>query len=132
MSKGEPSSGSTSWRDDRVEVKLPFLEIDEELWDKQQQRLTVLFDPGRIKSGVTPNQEVGMALKTGHKYTLVVDEDWKDAKEIPLKATFKKTFSVGPADRTPIDPRHGSSIRPRPARRTCCLCGCSSRWMRRC
>jgi hypothetical protein len=105
MSKGEAVKRIHLMEDDRVEVKLPFLEIDEELWDKQQQRLTVLFDPGRIKSGVTPNQEVGMALKAGHKYTLVVDEDWKDAKEIPLKATFKKTFSVGPADRTPIDPR---------------------------
>lgn len=105
MSKGEAFKRLHLLEDGNTEVKLPFLEIDEELWDKQQRRLTVLFDPGRIKTGVTPNQEVGLALKAGHRYTLVVDEDWKDAKEIPLKAAFKKEFAVGPADRTPIDPK---------------------------
>jgi hypothetical protein len=105
MSKGEAFKRIHLIEDGAAEVKLPFLEIDEELWDKQQQRLTVLFDPGRIKTGVTPNQEVGLALKAGHRYTLVVDEEWKDAKEIPLKSAFKKQFSVGPADRTPIDPK---------------------------
>lgn len=105
MSKGEASKRLHLIEEDGAEVKLPFLEIDEELWDKQQKRLTVLFDPGRIKTGVTPNQEVGMALKAGRRYTLVVDEAWKDAKEIPLKGAFKKQFAVGPADRSPIDPK---------------------------
>jgi len=35
-------------------VDLPFLEIDQELWDPENLRLTILFDPGRIKRGVTP------------------------------------------------------------------------------
>ena len=105
MSKGEAVKRIHLIEDGANEVKLPFLEIDEELWDKQQKRLTVLFDPGRIKTGVTPNREEGLALKVGHRYTLVVDEDWKDAKEVPLKGAFRKQFSVGPPDHSPIDPK---------------------------
>lgn len=105
MSKGEARKRLHLIEEGGQEVKLPFLEIDEELWDKQQRRLTVLFDPGRIKSGVTPNQEVGMALQAGRRYTLVIDEEWRDAKEIPLKGSFKKPFAVGPVDRSAIDPK---------------------------
>src|SRR5262249_19518297 len=36
-------------REDGSAVDLPFLEIDQELWDPDTTRLTVLFDPGRIK-----------------------------------------------------------------------------------
>ncbi len=105
MSKGEATKRLHLIEENGGEVKLPFLEIDEELWDRQQQRLTVLFDPGRIKTGVTPNQEVGLALKAGRRYTLVVDEEWKDAKEIPLRGAFRKQFAVGPPDRSPIEPK---------------------------
>ncbi len=33
------------------EIELPFLEIDEELWDPTMTRLTLFIDPGRIKLG---------------------------------------------------------------------------------
>lgn len=105
MSRGEAAKRLHLFEEGGIEVKLPFLEIDEELWDKQQRRITVLFDPGRVKTGVTPNQEVGLALKSGRRYTLMIDEEWKDAKEIPLKGAFKKEFAVGPADRSPIEPK---------------------------
>lgn len=105
MSRGEAFKRIKLIDQDGKQVKLPFLEIDEELWDKQQRRLTVLFDPGRIKTGVTPNQEVGLALDQGRKYSLLVDEAWKDAKDISLKSSFKKEFLVEPADRNPIDPK---------------------------
>ena len=32
-------------------IELPFLEIDEELWDPAMMRLTLFIDPGRIKRG---------------------------------------------------------------------------------
>ena len=105
MSKGEARKRLHLIEENGVEVKLPFLEIDEELWDKRQQRLTILFDPGRLKTGVAPNQDEGLVLKAGRRYTLVVDEAWKDAKEIPLKGPFKKLFATGPPDRSPIDPK---------------------------
>ena len=84
-------------------VELPFLEIDEELWNADQTRLTLLLDPGRIKRGVRPNDEVGPALVAGGTYSLVVDKDWPDAEGRPLRNAFHRRFRVGPADRTPPD-----------------------------
>ena len=46
-------------------VELPFLEIDQELWNPDHTRLTVLFDPGRIKRGVRPLVEVGPSIQQG-------------------------------------------------------------------
>ena len=85
------------------EVQLPFLELDEELWDREYRRLTVLFDPGRIKRDLVPNREIGPPLKQGGLYTLVVDAAWPDAKNVPLKQGREKKFSAGPPDRTPLD-----------------------------
>lgn len=85
-------------------VELPFLEIDEELWDANLQRLTLLFDPGRIKTGLVPNQEVGVALHAGRSYTLAIDAGWLDAEGKPLQASFEKRFTVVGADTEPPGP----------------------------
>jgi hypothetical protein len=94
-------------------VDLPFLELDQELWDRDYQRLTVLFDPGRIKRGLLPLEEVGPAIEEGKLYTLVVDRDWRDARGAPLESGFRKSFRVGPADRTPPDPAQWRLIAPK-------------------
>lgn len=86
------------------ETELPFLEIDEELWDPSMTRLTLFIDPGRIKRGVLPLEEIGPALEVGKRYTLVIDAEWKDATGKPLKTSFQKHFSVVPPDRDPPDP----------------------------
>ncbi len=85
-------------------MPLTFLELDEELWDVENRRLTILFDPGRIKSGLVPHNELGAPLEEGKSYTLVVDRDWADGEGVPLKEEFRKTFSVGPADGESPDP----------------------------
>ena len=85
-------------------VDLPFLEIDQELWDRSGKRLTLLFDPGRIKSGLKPREEAGPILRAGRSYTLVIDREWPDAEGNPLREPFRKTYSAGPADTAPIDP----------------------------
>lgn len=86
------------------QVELPFLEIDEELWDDSLTRLTVIIDPGRIKRGVLPLEDVGPALEAGKRYSLVIDNVWKDGTGQPLKESFQKHFLVGPPDREPPDP----------------------------
>ena len=102
-----PMSRREAWRrihlveEGGKEVVLPFLEIEEELWDPTQSRLTVLFDPGRIKRGLVPHNENGPALVEGHTYHLVVDREWPDGYGAPMVASYKKTFRVRPADRTP-------------------------------
>jgi hypothetical protein len=92
---------------------LPFLELDQELWDPSLQRLTVLFDPGRIKRGVTPNVEMGQALVEGKRYALVIDRELKDGHGFPLEQTFRKEFTVGPAERRAIDPKQWKIATPR-------------------
>jgi len=85
------------------QVELAFLEIEQELWDQEQRRLTVLFDPGRIKRGLVPHNELGPALLEGQEYTLLIDREWQDPQGAPLREEFRKRFRVGPADREPTD-----------------------------
>ena len=86
------------------EVELPFLELDQELWDPAMTRLTLLLDPGRIKRGVRPLEEIGSSLQPGRRYTLVIDHAWTDATGEPLRADYRKSFSVSAAERTPPNP----------------------------
>lgn len=92
-------------------VKLAFLEIDQELWDASNQRLTVLFDPGRIKRGVAPEREIGPPLGEGHRYTIEVERDLPDAAGKPMEAAFVKRFHVAAAVRAAINP-HDWRISP--------------------
>jgi hypothetical protein len=98
-------------------VDLPFLEIDQELWDPSFERLTVLFDPGRIKRGVKPLVDIGAAIEAGKSYTLVVDREWLDARGAPLVESFRKPFRVTAADRTPIAPSRWKVAPPGPGTR---------------
>jgi hypothetical protein len=82
-------------------VELPFLELQQELWDPDYKRLTVLFDPGRIKRGLLSLQEAGPAIEEDKEYSLVIDRAWIDAAGSSLVEGFRKTFRVTPADRTP-------------------------------
>lgn len=99
------------------EIEIPFLEIDEELWDRSMQRLTLFIDPGRIKRGVRPLEEVGPALEAGEEYELVVDSAWKDASGAPLRAGFTKRFRVTAADREPLTPTRWTLKAPRTSTR---------------
>jgi hypothetical protein len=93
-------------------LDLPFLELGEELWDPRGVRFTLLFDPGRIKTGLKPREDLGPVLEKGKPYTLVVDRGWHDAAGNPLKAEFRKPFGVGPPDMTPPDPSNWQLDRP--------------------
>lgn len=85
------------------EVEAPFLPLGEEFWDYDFQRYTIFFDPGRVKTGILPNEQLGRPLKEGASYTLEVDAAWPDAEGTPLSASFSKRFGVGPVDDSPID-----------------------------
>jgi hypothetical protein len=98
-------------------VKGAFLEIDQELWDPELRRLTVLFDPGRIKRDLAPNLQNGVPILEGRKYTLAVDREFIDGHGQPLAEGFRKSFRGGPADRTPPDPATWRIIEPQPTTR---------------
>jgi hypothetical protein len=116
MSRGQIYEHIHLREDSGGEVELPFLQIDEELWDPTMQRLTLIIDPGRIKRGVRPLEEIGPALQHGRRYTLEIDAAWHDAQGLPLKAPFRKPFRVGPADRLPPDPKEWKLTPPRTGR----------------
>jgi hypothetical protein len=93
-------------------VNVPFLELGEELWDPTGRRFTLFFDPGRIKRGLLSQQELGIALREGKRYTLVIDKGWKDGEGRQLVSDFRKTFTVGPPDRKTIDLKTWTIRRP--------------------
>jgi hypothetical protein len=100
-------------RDDGVEVKEPFLELPEELWANEGNRLTVLFHPGRVKRGLVPHEEDGPVLEEGRTYTLAISGKWEDTEGRPIVAGFKKTFTAGPPDEQPVDLNNWALVAPR-------------------
>ncbi len=103
MSQGEAYEHVGLLDSENRPIDLAFLEIAEELWDRSGTRLTLLIDPGRIKTGLKPRQEAGPVFEVGHSYTLVVDRDWPDADGRPLKDSYRKPFRIGPPDnRQPV------------------------------
>jgi hypothetical protein len=94
------------------EVAAPFLELDEELWSPDLKRFTLFLDPGRIKRGLKPREEVGPVLEEGKSYTLAIDREWPDAEGNTLREAFRKSFTAGPPDDEPIDPDKWKFRRP--------------------
>jgi hypothetical protein len=84
----------------------------EELWDPGFRRLTMTFDPGRIKRGLTSNQRIGPPIAEGKRYTLLIDRQWPDARGVPMIEGFRKVFRGGPALRDPPDPKRWRVIAP--------------------
>jgi hypothetical protein len=102
MSRGSGRDYITLLDETGQEVKDAFLALDVELWSADYRRYTVLFDPGRVKRGILPNELFGRALTPGKKFTIQVDQKWRDGHGQPLAAPFSKTFQVGPADLAPM------------------------------
>ena len=105
MSKGEAWSHIRLLDSDGRQVKLAFLEIEQELWDPDNRRLTVLFDPGRIKRGLVPALQDGLPIREGQTYTVMIDNGWHDARGVTLAEGFHKIFRGGPVDRDLPEPR---------------------------
>lgn len=80
---------------------LPF--VGQELWNRDYTRLTLIFDPGRLKRGVKPNVELGPVLVEGKRYTLIIDRDFKDANGRRMAEPFRHEFAVGPDERRGLD-----------------------------
>lgn len=75
-------------------IDLPFLELDEELWSRDGTRLTVFIDPGRIKQGLTPHEEVGPVFEKDRSYTLKVGSGFQDSQGRELVEDYEKQYAV--------------------------------------
>jgi len=86
------------------EVTGAFLALAQELWDPERRRVTLLFDPGRVKRGVRTNLESGAPLVAGRRYRLVIDDRWPDGNGAALASGAELAFDVSSADRQSPDP----------------------------
>ena len=106
MSRGDVYRHVHLFDDKGKEVVMPFLELEQELWDPEGKRFTLFFDPGRIKRGVKPRDDLGPPLVAGRTYSLRIDRAWQDADGIPLKDDFVKKFTVTEPLAERIDSSH--------------------------
>jgi hypothetical protein len=81
-----------------------FVEIDQELWDPEGRRLTVLFDPARIKRGLVDHINEGPPLTAGAHATLAIEPYWRDAAGALLAEPFARQVTVAPPLRAALDP----------------------------
>jgi hypothetical protein len=105
MSVGEAARRIRLLGENGDEIEAPFVVPGQELWSPARDRLTLLFDPGRLKRDVGPNLELGPPLEEGRAYRLLIDAAWPDGRGRPLAEGFEKGFRVGPPDRS--QPRVG-------------------------
>ena len=79
-----------------------FLDNRYDLWSPDSTRLTLLFDPGRVKTGLVAHNRLGRALISGQRYTLGIDSAL-DMKGCELTKAYTKTFEVREAYSTKLD-----------------------------
>ncbi len=98
------------------EVKLEadaFFVTTEEFWNPNKTRLTILFDPGRIKRGIASNLQLGLPLVKGCNYKLIIDDAWLDHNDVKLINGYEKQFEVTSVDRESPNPETWNIIFPK-------------------
>jgi len=109
------------FNEDNVEVNLYdtnssatgiFLETLEELWSPDYQRITLILDPGRVKTGLDANLELGRSFESGKKYTLEIDTKIEALSGEKLVKKFRKEFEVVSEDRTSPNPNNWKIVIP--------------------
>ena len=106
MMPGEAYDHIKLLREDGTPVEKAFLVVDQELWDAERKRFTLLFDPGRIKRDLKSNLDLGTPLREGETYHLVIDSTWRDIHGNALGKSIVKTFSVTRAVRSKMSPQN--------------------------
>ncbi|MEL7444242.1 MAG: hypothetical protein AAGK02_00320 [Pseudomonadota bacterium] len=104
MARGQAAEFVQLVDQDGQEVVNAFLNLGVELWSDDQRRLTILFDPGRLKHGVGPNVTLGAPLTPGGRYGIRVKRGIRDAMGRALSGDDVKWFDVGEAVRKAIEP----------------------------
>ena len=69
-----------------------------ELWSNDHRQITILVDPGRVKTGLSENLKRGRAFIAGREYTLSILTSWRSLRGEPLQKIYTKTFTAIPED----------------------------------
>ena len=93
-------------------IDAAFLPMEPELWDRAHARVTILFDPARIKRGLVPHEAIGYPLVEGETVEVVVDAGFRDGDGRPLVETFTRRYTVGPDTRRRVDPNEWELAAP--------------------
>lgn len=99
MSRGAASRFLELVDDNNDAIAGAFVVPEQELWSPTDDRLTLFFDPGRLKREVGPNLAAGAPLRAGQQITIRVNTEWPDAHGVPLRESFEHTWQVVEADR---------------------------------
>ena len=92
-------------------VEEPFRET--ELWSADGKRLTLWLHPGRQKTGVNLNVDLGPILIPERLYALKISAQWKSQAGVALKRSARKQFVTTAADRIQPDIRQWKITPPR-------------------
>jgi hypothetical protein len=101
-----PARGVVSTRDLRLldnagrTIDRAFMDFGQDLWSPDGRRLTVLFDPGRVKRGVEGDGESAAPLQVGHSFTVEVSGK-------------RFHYQITPAVRTAIIPKTWRLVLPK-------------------
>jgi hypothetical protein len=101
-----PARGAVETRDIRLlddagrTIDGAFMDFGQDLWSPDGRRLTVLFDPGRVKRGVEGEGESAAPLQVGHSFTVEVSGK-------------RFHYQVTPAVRTAINPKTWRIVLPK-------------------
>ncbi len=74
---------------DGTPVVAAFMNLGQDLWSADGRRLTVLFDPGRVKRDVSGPGAEAAPLQAGRSYQVLI-------------GTYRQSFLAGPAVRQPL------------------------------
>src|SRR5258708_9197937 len=80
--------------------RAPFMDLGQELWSPDGRRLTILFDPGRIKRDIEATGAAAAPLQAPERYRVRL-------------GPFTHPFRVTPPERRPLDPALWSVAAPR-------------------
>ncbi|MEM1261339.1 MAG: Ig-like domain-containing protein [Pseudomonadota bacterium] len=82
------------------------------LWSSDGRRLTIVLDPGRVKTGLATNKAQGRALQAGESYRLTIGANAVDARGCALKRATTKAFDAVAADVSPPQVEDWVLMRP--------------------
>lgn len=92
-------------KDTGKDVAQVFFDNFYELWSDNHRRLTLVVDPGRVKTGLSANSEMGRAFVAGDEYILSVLPGWQSLAGDTLDTQFDQTFKAIPEFRSPMVPQ---------------------------
>ncbi|MEM8993402.1 MAG: Ig-like domain-containing protein [Acidobacteriota bacterium] len=104
MARGDVSAAVELRDQDGRPLPGVFLSNRYELWSPDDRRLTLILDPGRVKTGLESHRRLGRALEADRRYVLTVGRGALDADGCPLAEPFEKAFTATAEDLSPPEP----------------------------